>query len=87
MGRTITRQSVKLVLNDAGFKELMSGPEMQSLLSQYGSQKVSQLSDGEKEYKSNVMVNKSRAVAIVSADNFEARLSNSKNNDLLKAIL
>ncbi|WP_461223838.1 hypothetical protein [Lacticaseibacillus suihuaensis] len=70
-------------LNQAGVRELMRSPEMQAILKEHADAIKSRVGDG---YKQDVYVGKNRANAMVSADSFEARRDNMKNNTLLKAV-
>ncbi|WP_262315220.1 hypothetical protein [Lacticaseibacillus parakribbianus] len=71
------------VLNQSGVRELMRSPEMQAILKEHADAIKSRVGDG---YKQDVYVGKNRANAMVSADSFEARRDNMKNNTLLKAV-
>ncbi len=61
----------------------MRSPEMQAILKEHADAIKSRVGDG---YKQDVYVGKNRANAMVSADSFEARRDNMKNNTLLKAV-
>ncbi|WP_179395733.1 hypothetical protein [Lacticaseibacillus absianus] len=71
------------VLNRSAVRELLRSPEMQAVLKEQASAIRSRVGDG---YKQDIFVGKNRANAMVSADSFEARRDNMKNNTLLKAV-
>lgn len=73
----------KFELNQAGVRALMQSPEMQSILKGQASDAVNRLGSG---YDSDIFVGKNRANAMVYADSFKARLENSKENTILKAV-
>lgn len=73
----------KFELNQAGVRALMQSPEMQSILKDKAGNAVNRLGSG---YDSDIFVGKNRANAMVYADSFKARLENSKENTILKAV-
>ena len=70
-------------LNQAGVRALMQSPEMQSILKDKAGNAVNRLGSG---YDSDIFVGKNRANAMVYADSFKARLENSRENTILKAV-
>lgn len=74
---------MKFKLNGHGVAELMKSDAMQSVLSKHASAIRSRCGDG---YEQDIYVGKNRANAMVSADSFEARRDNMKNNTILKAV-
>lgn len=73
----------KFELNQAGVRALMQSPEMQSILKDKAGNAVNRLGSG---YDSDIFVGKNRANAMVYADSFKARLENSRENTILKAV-
>ena len=73
----------KFELNQAGVRALMQSPEMQSILKDKAGNTVNRLGSG---YDSDIFVGKNRANAMVYADSFKARLENSRENTILKAV-
>lgn len=73
----------KFELNQAGVRSLMQSPEMQSILKDKAGNAVNRLGSG---YDSDIFVGKNRANAMVYADSFKARLENSRENTILKAV-
>lgn len=70
-------------LNRAGVRQLMQSEKMQAILNEKASNAANRLGAG---YESDSFVAGTRAVATVSAETFEARLENAKNNTILKAV-
>lgn len=70
-------------LNQAGVRALMQSPEMQSILKDKAGNAVNRLGSG---YDSDIFVGKNRANAMVYADSFKAKLENSRENTILKAV-
>lgn len=73
----------KFELNQAGVRALMQSPEMQSILKDKSGNAINRLGSG---YGSDIFVGKNRANAMVYADSFKARLENSRENTILKAV-
>ena len=73
----------KFELNQTGVRALMQSPEMQSILKDKAGNAVNRLGSG---YDSDIFVGKNRANAMVYADSFKARLENSRENTILKAV-
>lgn len=71
------------VLNYSGVSELMKSKEMQSILKQRASVIKNRVGDG---YSQDVFVGANRANAMVSAETYQAKKDNLKNNTLLKAV-
>jgi len=83
---TIKRPNATFITNGAGFVELMNSAAVQELLREEGTKRVNALTDGAKIYKAEVLTGNTKSTVIISADSYEAKLSNLKNNDLLKAL-
>lgn len=73
----------KFTLNRAGVASLMKSDAMQEILKEKATSIRSRCGDG---YTQDVFVGKNRANATVSAETYEAKRDNSKNNTLLKAV-
>ena len=74
---------VKFELNQKGVAELMKSAAMQDVLKGNASQIKNRVGEG---YEQDIYVGKNRANAQVWAATNEARIENSKNNTLLKAM-
>lgn len=73
----------KFKLNQAGVRELMRSPAMQSILTSKASAIQSRCGSG---YKQDIYVGPNRANAMVYAATKKAKIENKKNNTLLKAV-
>lgn len=73
----------KFKLNGSGVRALLQSEQMQSILSEKASQIRNRCGSG---YAQDIHVGKNRANAMVYADDFKAKIDNSKNNTILKAI-
>jgi phage-related protein len=73
----------KFVMNSEAVRELLKGQEMQSLLSETASAIQARCGDG---YEQDIHVGKNRANAMVWAETIEAKVDNSRNNTILKAL-
>lgn len=71
------------VLNKSGVKQLLRSDEMMAVCQQYAYQAQSQLGAG---YTVNYRRGKTRVNAEVMASSLQARLENSQNNTILKAL-
>lgn len=76
-------KNFKFELNRAGVKELMQSEKMQKLLNEKATQVRNRCGEG---YEQDSYVGKNRAAATVSAVTKKARIDNSDNNTLLKAV-
>lgn len=76
-------KKTKFVLNRIGVRQLLQSTEMQTVLNERASQAVQRLGSG---YKSDIYVGKNRANSKVYAESFSAKLENSRNNTILKAV-
>lgn len=74
---------LKFELNRKGVKELMQSSEMKKIVDDYAEAAAESLGSG---YSSNSRIGKTRVVAEVTADTIKAKVDNSKNNTLLKAL-
>ena len=70
-------------LNSSGIRDLLKSEDMQSLLREKATAIKNRCGSG---YEQDTYVGKNRANAMVYADDFKAKLDNSKNNTLLKAL-
>lgn len=73
----------KIVLNSAGVREMLKGPDMQALLLERAQAISERAGSG---YETDVFVGRNRANASVFASDPEAVKDNMKNNTLLKAL-
>ena len=74
---------IKFKLNRAGVKTLMQSDEMQAVLKDEASAIANRCGNG---YDHDIHVGKNRANARVYADSIIAKIDNSKNNTILKAV-
>lgn len=74
---------MKFNLNRSGVGSLLKSPEMQNVLTEHASAIRNRVGEG---YEQDMFVGKNRANAMVSAETFEAKRDNMKNNTLLKAV-
>lgn len=70
-------------LNRQGIADLMKSPSMQQVLRNKATEIRGRCGDG---YEQDIFVGKNRANAMVSAESFQAKHDNMKNNTLLKAV-
>ena len=81
---------MRFELDRAGVAELLKGPEMQAILTEYAGQVQSRCTAGQsvgaEEYEAVTEVKGTRAVATVRAASPNAYYSNLKHNTLLKAV-
>ena len=75
--------SKKFELNRSGVRELLQSEQMQSILTEKATAIKNRCGDG---YAQDIRVGKNRANAMVYADGYKAKIDNSKNNTILKAI-
>lgn len=75
--------NTKFKLNRSGVRQLLQSAEMQTILSDKANQALQRLGSG---YKSDIYVGKNRANSKVYAESFSAKLENSRNNTILKAV-
>lgn len=73
----------KFELNSSGVRDLLQSEQMQSILIEKASEIRDRCGDG---YSQDIHVGKNRANAMVYADSFKAKIDNSKNNTILKAM-
>ncbi len=74
---------IEFKLNRKGVSELMKSEPMQAILKEKASGIVARCGIG---YKSDLHVGRNRANAMVSADTYQAKADNLKNNTILKAV-
>lgn len=74
---------VTFKVNYSGVGALLKSSEMQNVLARYGDQVMSKLPAG---YEMEISQTEERAKVRISAKSYLARLDNSKNNTLLKAL-
>ena len=75
--------NVKVELNEAGVRELLQSPEMESICLEYANQVRARAGTG---YEVSTMVGRTRVNASVLAATPAAKRDNQKNNTLLKAL-
>ena len=76
-------KNFKFELNGGGVRELLQSEQMQGILTEKATAIRNRWGDG---YAQDIHVGKNRANAMVYADSFKAKIDNSKNNTILKAI-
>ena len=75
--------SKKFEISRSGVKDLLQSEDMQGILIEKATAIRNRCGDG---YEQDVFVGKNRANAMVYADSFKAKIDNSKNNTILKAL-
>lgn len=75
--------NVRIVLNKEGVRELLRSKEMMNVCEGIANDALSGLGAG---FSTNTMVGRNRVNAEITADSYEARISNSRNNTILKAL-
>ncbi|WP_348920127.1 hypothetical protein [Enterococcus rotai] len=70
-------------LNYSGVSELMKSAAMQEVLTGHATDIKNRCGEG---YEQDVYVGKTRANAMVSANTYQAKRDNMKNNTILKAV-
>lgn len=74
--------NIKVKLNYKGVQELLKSDDMKAILDDYANRVMKQLDDGyEVEHRTT-----DRAVVAIGATTAKARVQNSRNNTLLKAL-
>lgn len=73
----------KFELNRDGVRELMQSDEMLKICKQYANTAMASLGNG---YEVSDMVGKTRVNVQISAETFETRRENLKNNTILKSL-
>ncbi len=76
-------KNFKFELNGGGVRELLQSEQMQGILTEKATAIRNRCGDG---YAQDIHLGKNRANAMVYADSFKAKIDNSKNNTILKAI-
>lgn len=74
---------LKFELNREGVRELLKSPQMKDVVNDYAKNALVRLGDG---YEADTYMGKNRVNAMVSAETYEAKRENLKNNSILKAI-
>lgn len=74
---------VQIVLNQAGIREFLKSPSVQSMLLQHANQIAAKAGEG---FTADVQAGKRRAYGRVTAQTQTARRNNLDNNTLLKAL-
>lgn len=74
---------VKVVLDKDGVRELLKSNEMMAVCEGIAKETVGTLGKG---YSVNTKVGKNRVNAEITADSYEARLRNNRDNTILKAL-
>lgn len=75
--------SFKFKLNKEGVRDLLQSSQMVEVLEDHARATLSSLGEG---YTSSTYIGKNRANVAVSAESFQAKRENSKNNTILKAL-
>ena len=73
----------RIELNSAGVRELLRSPEMMAICKEHADAALSNLGDG---YEVSTHTGTNRVNAEVAAVTREAKLDNSRNNTILKAL-
>lgn len=73
----------KFKLNRQGVAELLKSAAMQEVLTEYATGIRNRCGDG---YTQDIYVGRNRANAMVSAETYQAKRDNLKNNTILKAV-
>ena len=73
----------KFELNGSGVRDLLKSEGIQEILREKAAAIRNRCGDG---YEQDTHIGKTRANAMVYADSFQAKMDNSKNNTILKAI-
>lgn len=74
---------VKLVLNKRGVRQLLRSEDMMGVCEKLANEALEQLGKG---YSVNKKVGKNRVNVEITADSYEAKLRNNKDNTILKAL-
>lgn len=77
------RERLVFKLNRKGVREMMRGPEMMDAVKQTTDEIRSRCGDG---YFRSTRIGRNRALGMVYAGTYDAKLDNSENNTLLKAL-
>lgn len=77
--------SDRFVLDRKGVRELLTSPEMASVIEEYTQEVLNRAGGGSAGYSANVMT-QNRAVGRVYAYNSQGSKDNNENNTLLKAL-
>lgn len=75
--------NVRIELNSSGVRELLRSEEMMAICKEHADKALSNLGEG---YEVTTHTGRNRVNAEVAAVSYEAKLDNSRNNTILKAI-
>lgn len=75
--------NVRIELNSSGVRELLRSGEMMAICKEHADKALSNLGEG---YEVTTHTGSNRVNAEVAAVSYEAKLDNSRNNTILKAI-
>ncbi len=75
--------NVRIELNSQGVRELLRSEEMMAICKEHADKALSNLGEG---YEVTTHTGRNRVNAEVAAVSYEAKLDNSRNNTILKAI-
>ena len=75
--------NVRIELNSPGVRELLRSEEMMAICKEHADKALSNLGEG---YEVTTHTGRNRVNAEVAAVSYEAKLDNSRNNTILKAI-
>lgn len=75
--------NVRIELNSPGVRELLRSEEMMAICREHADKALSNLGEG---YEVTTHTGRNRVNAEVAAVSYEAKLDNSRNNTILKAI-
>lgn len=75
--------NVRIELNSQGVRELLRSEEMMAICREHADKALSNLGEG---YEVTTHTGRNRVNAEVAAVSYEAKLDNSRNNTILKAI-
>lgn len=75
--------NVRIELNSQGVRELLRSEEMKTICKEHADNALSTLGEG---YEVTTHTGRNRVNAEVAAVSYEAKLDNSRNNTILKAI-
>lgn len=74
---------LKFELNRSGVSDLMKSTEMMAVCKKYASRAMASLGKG---YETSTHVGQNRLNVEIEASSYEAKVENSKNNSILKAL-
>lgn len=75
--------NIKFVLNRDGVSELMKSPQMMDICRGYANRALASLGSG---YETSTHIGRNRLNVEIEARSYAAKVENSKNNSILKAL-